>query len=232
CASLFSGSSWLALHLAVGHLVYLPSLYLPWIAALVWLGVVRRRLVFAAFAGLLVALTLGEGGVYPVPHALLLCALLGATLAVARRSAWPLLTVAVFTLFSVGFAAAKLLPTYELLRQHPRPMQGVEKSALDLVVAALVSRDQDLFRHIRGPWGFHEYGAYVGRLGAALALVGIVSSPRRAAPWLVAAATLLLLALGDTLGTHSPWALLHHLPVFSSERVPPRFLIPFTLAVA
>ena len=230
-ASLFLGSSWIALRLAVGHLVYLPSLYLPWIAALVWLGAVRRSPLFAALAGLLVAITLGEGGVYPVPHALLLGVLLSSTLAIARRSPWPLLAVLVFMLFSVGFAAAKLLPAYDLMRLHPRPIEGAERGSLDVLFAALFSRNQDLFRHFAGPfWGFHEYGAYVGPLGAVLALAGIAASPRRAAPWLVTAGTFLLLAMGNSLGAYSPWPLLHHLPVFSSERVPARFLIPFTLA--
>src|SRR2546428_13763835 len=111
----------------------------------------------------------------------MLCALVAGTLAIARLSPRPLVTVLVVTLFSVGFAAPKLLPTWELLRAHPQTMQGVEKGSLDVLYAALFSRHQDLYRHTVGPWGFHEYGAYIGPIAAVLALAGVASSPRRGA---------------------------------------------------
>lgn len=48
-------------------------------------------------------------------------------------------------------------------------------------------------------------------------------------PWLVAGVVFLIAATGDLLGPLSPGALLRAVPVFSSARVPSRFLIPFTL---
>src|ERR1700736_6089485 len=61
-ASFFPASSWYYLQLAAGHLSVMPAAYLPWIAALTWIGIERRKLSAAAVAGLLVALTFLEGG--------------------------------------------------------------------------------------------------------------------------------------------------------------------------
>ena len=65
---------------------------------------------------------------------------------------------------------------------------------------------------------------------ALLSLFGAVKYPRRAAPWVIACVAFLALAAGQST-RHSLWNLLHELPIFSSSRVPSRFLIPFTLAV-
>ena len=230
-ASVFPGSSWFYLHMAVGQVVYLPSLYLPWIAALTWFAIVRERLFFAGLAGALVALTLGEGGVYPAPQALLLVTLVALTVAISRRSFWPVVILLALGGFALGLAAIKLLPMEMLLRSHPRPVRIVESNPPGALWTALFSAQQAAFARGPGRWGFHEWGAYVGGLAGGLAVLGVVTSPRRALPWLVASLVFLSLVLGQNLGPWSPWSLLHHLPIFSSERVTPRFLIPCTLTL-
>jgi len=230
-ASVFPGSSWFSLHMAVGHVVYLPSLYLPWIAALTWLAIGRRRLLFAGVAGALVALTFGEGGVYPVPHALLLVGGLALAAAVSRRSLWPMAVLLVLGAFALGLAAVKLLPTYMLMQAHPRPIFFPESNAPSALLTALFSSPQVELAQGPGRWGFHEWGAYVGWLVGALAVIGVLMSPRRALPWLVASLGFLSLVLGGLFGPWSPWLLLHQLPIFSSQRVTPRFLIPCTLTL-
>ncbi|HMD05051.1 MAG TPA: hypothetical protein VKG68_07230, partial [Candidatus Binatus sp.] len=54
--------------------------------------------------------------------------------------------------------------------------------------------------------------------------------PRAAVPWVIACVVFLALATGQR-ARYSLWDLLHELPIFSSSRLPSRFLIPFTLAV-
>src|SRR5439155_22243764 len=111
------------------------------------------------------------------------------------------------------------------------PFPEVESNFPSVLWTALMSARQDAYAQGPGRWGFHEWGAYVGGLVGALVVVGIATSPRRALPWLVASVGFLSLVLGQLFGPLSPWSLLHHLPIFSSERVTPRFLIPCTLTL-
>ena len=230
CGSIYAGSSWFSLHLAEGHEAFLSSVYLPWIVALLWLCFSERALVPAAGSGLLMALTLGEAGVYQVLQALVLVGLLGLTLSVLYRSYWPIAAMAIFAAFSAGFAAVKLLPDYGMMHTYPRAWDSFDSTSLRLIYTSLFSRVQDLEReHSGGQWGFWEYGAYIGFSAAVLSLIGAVKYPRRAAPWVVACVVLVALAAGQS-ARYSLWDLLHELPIFSSSRVPSRFLIPFTLA--
>ena len=232
CGSVFAGSSWFPLHIAVGHTPFMSFAYLPWIAASIWLGIARHRLFPAAIAGSLVALTLGEGGVYAIPQAFLLGLLLCLVLALFERSFWPIIFFAMFAVFALGFAAIKLVPTRELLQLHSRPWPDPgDVTSLRMLFEGFFSRDQYNDRQLVGPaWGFWEYGAYIGPLAAALAIVGITTSTRKTIPWLVAGLLFLGLAIGNG-GSYYPWVLLHKLPLFSSERAASRFVIPLTLAI-
>jgi hypothetical protein len=78
---------------------------------------------------------------------------------------------------------------------------------------------------------WHEYGCYVGWVPVGLALVALVSAPRRALPWAVVGVLFLALALGD-FGSLSPWRWLHKLPVFASLHDTPRFRIVGAFAIA
>ncbi len=84
CAAIFPASTWFYLHLAIGHLEYLPTMYMPLTIALLWLGIQRQRILFLMLAGLLLALTLDEGGVYQCTRVLLLAGLLAIYLAAVK----------------------------------------------------------------------------------------------------------------------------------------------------
>lgn len=231
CGSIFAGSSWFSLHIGVGHATFLAELYLPWIVAFLWLSFARRKLFPAAMGAAVAALALGEGSVYTIPQAFLLAGLLALTVAVLERRWWPICALGVLGLFFVGFAAVKLLPTVQLMLTHPRPWNVSEATPLRLILYALFSRNQKLDRPPPiGQWEFWEYGAYIGAIATWLAAAGIVSSFRRTMPWLVAGLVFFTLAMGQG-GPYYPWALLHRLPIFSSERAAPRNLIPFVLVV-
>ncbi len=62
CATVFAGSSWIGLHVGAGHIVFLASLYMPWIVAMLWTSYTRSALCPAAIGGAQVALMLDEGG--------------------------------------------------------------------------------------------------------------------------------------------------------------------------
>src|SRR5579872_5652790 len=143
-ASIYAGSSWFSLHLAVGHLSFVTALYLPWIIAMIWHAATRDSFVSAAIAGLFVAFTLYGGGVYQVTQAVLMAGILAIVLAALRRSATPLEMLILFGIFAVGFSAIKLLPAYVLLAKNSRPIDTSEYSSLSMIAGALLSRDQSM----------------------------------------------------------------------------------------
>jgi len=237
CATIFPASSWFYLHIAIGHLEYLPTMYMPLTIAMLWLGIQRHKLFFCMLAGLLLALTLDEGGVYQCTRVLLLAGLLTLYLAIINKSWWPIWGIAAFGLSAIGFGAVKLFPCwYDVMRLHPRQIADLEYNQLSALLTGIFTRDQfwDRFaagRPIPGAnWAFFEWGAYLSIVSVALAAIGVIFSPRRMFPWLLAGILFFVLSIGGPQWWY-PWAILHHLPLFSSERVPERCLMGFVFAV-
>jgi hypothetical protein len=231
CGSIFMGSSWLYLHTAIGHVIFLTAAYMPWILACMWRSFESLKLFPAALAGFLIALILGEGGIHQISQVFLVVGLLAFALCISERTFWPIATLVVLGAFAAGFAAIKLIPAYEMIKAYPRIWTRPETNTLRILAMAIFSRHQVLERPRVMDWWFWEYGAYLSPIAATLAALGVASSGRRAMPWLVAAVVLFTLAMG-TGGIRYPWVLLHKLPIFSSERAAGRMLIPFTLAIA
>jgi hypothetical protein len=226
-ACTFSSSSWFFLRAAAGHAVFLPMAYTPWIVAFAWLGATRRRLRWALWAAALVAVTIGEGGGYAATFQLVMVTLVMAPLVLLKRSLWPLWMLITVAVFSTGFAAVKLVPALAFYHRYPRPVDSAYWAPVSTLLTALFSHHQD-FSRSGLPWGFHEYGAYLG-LFIVPALFAL-ARPRRAAPWLFAGLMLFLLARGNT-SPDAPWTILHSLPGFHSERMPYRMLMPFVLMI-
>ncbi|HLH76856.1 MAG TPA: hypothetical protein VKV28_08640 [Candidatus Binataceae bacterium] len=225
----YAGSSWFALHLAAGHVVFLPFAYLPWVLAVLWFACAQERPAGAIAGALLLALMLGEGGVHPLTFTVVTAGLMTSAAVLTMRSVKPLGFFCLMLLFACLFAAPKLLPAIDLMVRHPRPPIGSEVYSPYLLLSAMFSRNQDLYRPAPG-WGFHEYGAYVGLPALILFIVGVVGAWRRSVAWLAITIVLFSLAMG-AFGRWAPWVLIHYLPALSSEMVAPRFLIPLTLAL-
>jgi hypothetical protein len=228
-ATVFPASSWFYLTLGVGHVWGLEATYAPWGYAAAWVAAERRAFRYAALAGAAFALMfLGSGPDGMIYSGVGLAALM-LGLAMVRKSWWPLWMLVVLGMFAVGFAAIKLLPTYALLLAHPRHVSGeLEVDDARLLLIMLFSQDQSLFRGLANGWGFWECGAYIGMF-AIPAMLGLLEA-RRAAPWIIAGAILLLLARGDA-HPLALWPLVAKLPMLDSVRLPSRFLMPFTLVV-
>ncbi len=225
-ALVFAASSWFYLRISAGQVVATGFVYAPWVMAGAWRACARPRLFDCALGGLALALAFLEGGPYPAVLAAVTVGLVLAAEAAMRRSVWPLAVVALVTVFAAGFAAPKLIPAYLLSLQHPRPESELETDTWRMLMAAFFSREQNCFREIGNTWGFWEIGAYIG-LFVVPAVLGLLS-PRRATPWLFAAIVLYLLARGDALWPPL-WPMLHAMPVFSSLRLPSRFLVDFVM---
>ncbi|HYB92434.1 MAG TPA: hypothetical protein VEC38_15465 [Candidatus Binataceae bacterium] len=229
-ATIFPASSWLSLHVAVGHVIFLGFAYTPWFLAFLLQAADRKRIDWAVMAGGAIAMAFFEGSAHPVIYTAMLAVPVVVTLAVMERSWWPLGALAIAGIFGLGFAAPKLLAAIHVLSLHPRPVDYPVDSEYGKLLVLLFSPRPYLSGVPINHWGFWESGAYIG-LFVIPALAGLLAG-RRAVPWGVAAIFMLLLYGGDHGGSLWPWTILHHLPVFSSSQNPSRAIIPFVLAVA
>jgi hypothetical protein len=230
-ASVFPSTSWLYLQLAMGNLTLsMPTAYWPWMLALFFVGIARRKIAPLGVGGIMLALTAIEGN-YTFIYAVILIGLISLTMVLTQRSVWPVFAAAVLVVFGTGIAAFRLLPSAEFLALYPRGgWAGPQDDTLLYIPTFLFSRNQDLYRNIPHLFVYACYGAYISPAFALLAVVGLLTGRLKILPWLVAAIVLLLLARGDT-GPYCALALLRRLPLFGNMAFPTRFIGPFVFAV-
>ena len=229
CAVIFPASSWFPLHLSVGHLNFLPAAYLPWIAAFLLIAIKQRRMTPAIIGGALCALTITEGN-YTFLYAAIIVGFAATILTLLSRSARPFAYGLTIGIFALGFAALRLIPMAQQLSLYPKHPFGMEPISMRYIASFLFSRNQDLYR--AGPWEFMfcEYGAYLSLAFALLAIVGLVTRPVKALPWIVPAVVFLEFTRGWT-GQQSPLMLLYYLPLSGNAGLPGRYLIPLVFCV-
>jgi multisubunit Na+/H+ antiporter MnhC subunit len=239
-ATLVTAAGGAAIHLRVGHSVFLPGFYLP----------LQLYFFFSAFrtgawkhvllAAMTMALMVFNGGTHILPMSVAALGSFAVFAAIGRRDWRPIALVAVFGIAAVAYSAPKLLPVAQFVsgEQFWDTRNEIEKP--DLVTADvlrqtyLVPTQQvggrlEMQRH-----GWHEYGNNVG-LGSAIAIVtGVIWVLVRRAPahhWFgVSLALTAIVLFSLSLGEFSPYApavLSHHLPLFENFRIPSRYTIPF-----
>lgn len=239
-AFVFAGSARFAWVLQGGQVAMLTYAFLPWLLALSLRALSDLRA--AAWAGVVLAFMVLEGGTSGVPLAVLALAALAVASFLGRGLDFRPLAVLGTTL-AVGFLLSlpKTWPVLAALADHPRPV-AAQDDALSL---AQVAR---MFLHRRAApcmidaaadpalaglhyrwWG--EYGAYLGPLVPALAALGLAFRARKAVLWFALAALFFLVLLGQH-GPGWPYEWLRHLPVYRDLRVPSRAAILVVLMLA
>jgi hypothetical protein len=235
-AALMAACGFVAWHTGGGHLSFTPFLFFPLI-----LWAFRRSLVdprWAVLVAALFAVAFYEGATYPIP--LMLVGLLiesAARLGSASDRRGLLVSLAVFGLLFPLLSGARLVPVLNYLREHPRlvPLD-------DQMTMGEVFRTWTLPMHERGfaghPYVWDEFADYVGVVpvalmlaGAALALIRRDGDTRARRIDLALLVALVWGALGNIPGA-SLFGLLHELPIYSSLRVPSRFLGPAMVGFA
>jgi hypothetical protein len=105
--------------------------------------------------------------------------------------------------------------------------EGTRLEPLAMIVKAFFGREQRgiAIYYVRSSL-WHEYGAYLGILGAALC-VAALAVRRDAWPWMLVGGFCFVMGLGN-FSRFAPWYLLHDLPILRSMHTAPRF---FTLAL-
>lgn len=238
-AVIVAACGFVAWHTGGGHLSFTPFLFFPTI-----LWAFRRSLADARWAVLVAALfavAFYEGATYPIP--LMLVGLLIEVLARLgsaddRRAMLP--SLAIFGVLFPTLAGARLLPVLRYLREHPRLVPLDDQMTLGEVMRTWTLRMHE--RAFAGhTYVWDEYADYVGVIPVALLaagiLIAVVSWARREGESrlrridLVLLAGLVWCALGNIPGP-SAFGLLHELPIYTSLRVPSRFLGPAMVGFA
>ena len=233
-AALWAVNGRWGLQTASGHTWHLAYAYMPW--CLFFFERARAKRSFRDLAGMAISLAMlvYAGGIYPLPHTVLVLAVYAGLCALQDGSPRPLVVLAFGGLLGAGLAAPKLIPLLRQFTSDPRLIASTETLELGAFVTLLTHPEQHF--HTRPapvrPYGWHEWGMYIGVAGAlllALAVVFVRGRRERA----LKATGLLLVALGfGAFHPWAPWTLLHRLPVFRSQHVPSRFLYPAVLLLA
>jgi hypothetical protein len=244
-ASMFTLAGGAALHVAVGHLTFLPYFYLPWVLWLFIEALSGGSFRHGTGAAAILALGVWNGGVYIAVMAAVALGLFAVSAALCRRDWRPLVMVAFVGVIMALASAPKLLPAM-LFAADPRKVDirafppGPDLMSLQLLLTSFLEPFQ--FRRMRMggmKYGWHEYGNYVGTVAILLAAGSVVSALARVRVrehWLgvslaITTLVLLLIAIGD-FGPLAPYSLLRRLPGISDLRIPSRYLLVFTVFAA
>jgi len=239
-ATLVTASGAPAIHLRVGHSVFLPGFYLPLQLYFFFFAFKTGEWKYVFLSSVTLAMMIFNGGTHILPMSLAAIGCFALTAAIALRDWRPLAFAAVFGIAGLVYSAPKLLPVVafvngEYFWDTRNPTEHPDVVTLDmleqtyLVPTQRVGNRLPLQRH-----GWHEYGNYIG-LGSALALIaGVILVLVRRAPahhWFgialaVTTIFMFLLSLGE-FSAIAPASLAHHVPLFSSFRIPSRYTIPF-----
>jgi hypothetical protein len=236
-ATLVTASGAPAIHLRVGHSVFLPGFYLPLQLYFFFKAFMTGEWKFIFLSSATLALMVFNGGTHILPMSVAALGTFAVFAAIATRDWRPLALVAVFGLAGVAYAAPKLLPVAEYVSGQQfwdtrNPIEKPDLVTLDILRQTyLVPTQQVGARLPMQRHGWHEYGNYVGMVSAGLLAAGVIVVLARRAHWFgvsLALTSIVLFAL--SLGEFSavaPAVLSQHLPLFSNFRIPSRYTIPF-----
>src|SRR4051812_30296670 len=225
------GSRW-ALQVASGHLWHLAYAWTPFVLYFLDRAIDEDRPTLTAPGGALLALVVYVGGIYPYPHTLMVLWLYAIGRAVAVRSRRPLALFLLTAGTSIGLGAPKLLPVLATMSRFPRLIESDDAVSLHSIWVMLTARQQgfDFYPHLplRIFWVWWEWGAYVGVAGVLALFVALaVGRTPRLVALKIAALCCVVLSLGQSI-----WALVHHIPLFSSQHLPARILFLAILLLA
>jgi hypothetical protein len=232
------------LHLAVGHSWILPAFYLPLQLFLFLRALNSGAVRDALLAGAVLALMMYNGGVHLVTMSVAAIGVFAVAAAILRREWRPLILAAVLCVAGLSYAAPRLLPVSSLVtgerfwdtRTGEGPDRKPDRMSAEMLLHTYVDHRRGLRFEVQRH-GWHEYGNYIGGLGALLIVASIVwiFAYKKGARerWLgvslaITSLALLALSAGEFSGL-APASLVRHLPFFSSFRVPSRYTFAFVL---
>ncbi|EMY70805.1 hypothetical protein [Leptospira vanthielii] len=209
-----------------GHLNQIPGLFLP---ALVFYILSFTKKQNGAVAILIVTITyilLSEGSIYPLSQTAFLVFFLGIREVYLsdspRNSIWRL---AKLSLFVLGILAVKWFPMYQFIHSAGRYFVADQFSLdwKDYYPIFFGSSQHPLLAQSLSQmqYRYWEYGNYLGQVPLLLSPLLLLNKKKMVSVLFLLVLVLWLMA-GNT-STYSPAAILEHLPIYSLERVYPRW---------
>jgi hypothetical protein len=242
-ASLFTLAGGHAMHVAVGHTVFLPAFYLPWIVYFLVRALQTQTIRPAFYGGAVLALMIYNGGLHIVWMAAPALAIFATALSVTLRDWRPIAVAIVVGVSGAAYAAPKLVPVVLYVASDRfwdarDPTARPDRMTPAMMLRAYVDPAQDIGSRVSATEQQHdwlEYGDYIGTLGAFLvtaAVIWFLTAARGADRQLKAlgrssavTALLFLVWSAGEFSAFAPATLLRHVPFFSSFRIPSRLTI-------
>jgi hypothetical protein len=184
--------------------------------------------------GACIAMMVYTGAIYPLPQTIVILGSWACLLAVYHRTLRPIGVALASGVVAFGLSAPKLLPVLEVVRRFPRLVDSTEVLDLGSFVVIFTSRDQGFDSRPApvNPYGWHEWGIYIGWFAFIAIGVGVVfARARREVPLKWVGIFLVVLGFG-AFHEYAPWTKMHLLPIFKSQHVPSRWLYPATLVLS
>jgi hypothetical protein len=239
-ATLVTAAGAPAIHLRVGHSVFLPGFYLPLQLYFFFKAFKTGEWKYVLLSSMTLAAMVFNGGTHILPMSVAALGTFAVVAAIGRRDWRPIAFVGLFGVAAIAYSAPKLLPVAQFVAGEEfwdtrNPTEKPDLVTIDILKQTYLVPTQEVGgRLAMQRHGWHEYGNYIGP-GSAIALVaGLIWVLVRRAPshhWFgvsLALTTIVLFLL--SLGEFSPYApavLTQHLPLFENFRIPSRYTIPF-----
>nr|MBN2278441.1 DUF3367 domain-containing protein [candidate division Zixibacteria bacterium] len=231
-AFVYFGSSYFALHFAIGHVPFTHFCFLPWFLYFLLKTDDDSRFLAGAIAAVALII-LGNGAAVPFLYTCFFSGVLLILYAIEEKSLRLIKRFIVAVILGVLLGAVKFFPMFHYLSQNEWEGMPGDFTPINILWKAFFSFDQAVFRQAGSGqyWGWHEYSAYISPLAVILAVAALILAFRKSRAWLVVGLFFFLFGLGH-FSDFSPWNLILHIPGFSSIRSPARTFQFVVLATA
>ena len=239
-ATLVTASGAPAIHLRVGHSVFLPGCYLPLQLFFFFRAFKTGEWKYLFLSASTLALMIFNGGTHILPMSIAALGMFSLAAAIARRDWRPLAFALAFGALGLAYSAPKLLPVVQYVSggyfwDTRNPTERPDRVTLEILKQTYLTPTQEVGERLpMQRHGWHEYGNYIGPLSTLAIVVALLYVFLRRSPadhWFgvslaVTTVGLFLLSLGE-FSEYAPASLAHYVPLFSSFRIPSRYTIPF-----
>ncbi|MBI2208362.1 hypothetical protein HYU50_02600 [Candidatus Woesearchaeota archaeon] len=236
-AFLFMLSGLYAMHISVGHTVWMQMALIPYVFLFYLKSLNDAKFLF--LAALFMAFIFLGGGIYPLLLIALFLVFYSALITIKdwrKSKAKYLRSMAIVFLLFVLLGSVKLIPMLEFAKDHSYVKKDVQDNDIGKMIEALTFRDitsrmgymydYRINGYTEAIWNWHEYHAYIGFLPLLLFLMASILLFRKEWPLIVLAILFFLIAWGDN-AIINIWGLLRQLPFISDLHGSSRFLAMF-----
>jgi len=232
-AILFMLSGLYAMHLSVGHTVWMQMALIPYVFLFYLKSIKKIEYIFLS-ALFMVFIFLG-GGIYPLIFIVLILGFYSILITIktwkTSKTKYLKNMVLIFLLFLL-FSSIKLIPMLEFTNEHSFVKGDFQDNSFKKMIEALTFRDVEsrldyLYNSATEGfgviWGWHEYHAYIGILPILLFLIGSIFLFRKEWPLVLLAILFFFIAWGSN-SIINIWGLLRQFPIISDLHGSSRFL--------